>query len=283
MKELHMTNQSEPRPASMTITLIGGPTVLISIGGLNFLTDPAFDAPQAYEGAVRLEKLSGPALGPDDLPPIDVVLLSHDQHFDNLDHAGRAFLPRAGRVLTTPAGASRLGGATEGLSPWQSTEARTPGGETLSITATPARHGPYGFEPISGDVTGFVISVGDDHGPSIYVSGDTVWFDGVAEVARRFDIRVAVLFTGSAKPRGAFHVTMDANDAIEAANAFRDATIVAIHNEGWAHFTETQDQLAHAFTALGISERLKPLERGVPVELALEQRKRQVTLTATLQ
>jgi L-ascorbate metabolism protein UlaG (beta-lactamase superfamily) len=253
----------------MTITLIGGPTALLEIGGLNLLTDPAFDAPQAYEGAVRLEKLSGPALGPDDLPPIDVVLLSHDQHFDNLDHAGRAFLPRAGRVLTTPIGATRLGGATEGLAPWQSVEARTPGGQRLLITATPARHGPHGFEPISGDVTGFVVSVDDQHGPSIYVSGDTVWFDGVAEVGRRFDVRVAVLFTGSAKPRGAFHVTMDANDAIEAANAFPKAAIVAIHNEGWAHFTETQDQLAHAFKALGIGERLKPLERGVPVELKL--------------
>src|SRR5262245_7977404 len=170
-KDVSMTNQTEPRPTSMTITLIGGPTALLEIGGLNFLTDPAFDAPQAYEGAVRLEKLSGPALGPDELPPIDVVLLSHDQHFDNLDHAGRAFLPRARRLLTTPAGAARLGSATEGLAPWQSTEARTSSGQRLSITATPARHGPYGFGPISGDVTGFVISVGDEHGPGIYVSG----------------------------------------------------------------------------------------------------------------
>lgn len=262
-----MTNA--PQPAKMTITLIGGPTALISIGGLNLLTDPTFDAPQAYEGAVRLEKHSGPAMKADDLPPIDVVLLSHEQHFDNLDHSGRAFLPRAGRALTTPQSAARLGGNAEGLAPWQSVEIRAPDSQRFVITATPARHGPYGFEPISGDVTGFVVSLGDDHGPSIYVSGDTVWYEGVAEVAHRFDIRVAVLFTGSAKPRGAFHVTMDANDAIESAAAFPRATIVAIHNEGWAHFTETQDQLAHAFKALGIAKRLKPLERGVPLDLAL--------------
>jgi L-ascorbate metabolism protein UlaG (beta-lactamase superfamily) len=268
VKELNMANQLEQR-SHVTITLIGGPTALLSVGGLNILTDPTFDPPQSYEGPVRLVKQSGPALQPDDLPPIDVVLLSHDQHFDNLDHSGRAFLPRARRVLTTSAGAARLGGSTEGLDPWQSVEAKAPDGQRLVITATPARHGPYGFEPISGDVIGFVVSIGDERGPGVYVSGDTVWYDGVAEVAHRFDIRVAVLFTGSAKPRGAFHVTMDANDAIEAANAFRNATIVAVHNDGWAHFTETQDQLAHAFKALGIADRLKLLEGGVPLDLAL--------------
>lgn len=264
-----MTTQTLPPQPRATITLIGGPTALISISGLNFLTDPAFDGPQAYEGAVRLVKVTGPALNPDQLPPIDAVLLSHEQHLDNLDHSGRAFLPRARRVLTTLVSAERLGGGAQGLAPWQSTAIEALDGRRLIVTSTPARHGPYGFEPISGDVTGFVISVGDAQGPSLYVSGDTVWFEGVAEVARRFDVRAAVLFTGSAKPRGAFHVTMDANDAIEAANAFGRATIVAIHNEGWEHFTETQGQLAHAFKALGIERRLKLLERGVATSLPL--------------
>lgn len=261
-----MANQ--PGPSHVSITLIGGPTALLSIGGINLLTDPTFDAPQAYEGAVRLEKHSGPAVKADDLPPIDVVLLSHEQHADNLDHSGRAFLSRARRVLTTPQSAARLDRA-EGLAPWQSVEVGAPDGRRFVITATPARHGPHGFEPISGDVCGFVISLGDERGPGIYASGDTVWYEGVAEVARRFDIRVAVLFTGSAKPRGAFHVTMDANDAIESAAGFPKATIVAIHNEGWGHFTETQDQLAQAFKALGIGDRLKLLERGVPLDLPL--------------
>jgi L-ascorbate metabolism protein UlaG (beta-lactamase superfamily) len=261
-----MTDQPDT-PASMAITLIGGPTALIEVGGLDFLTDPTFDRPQAYQGGVRLEKRSGPALGPDDLPPVDAVLLSHEQHYDNLDHAGRAFLPRARRVLTTPESAAKLGGAAEGLTPWQSVALEAPDGRSVTVTATPARHGPHGFEPISGDVTGFVLSLADGRG--IYVSGDTVWFEGVAEVARRFDIGVAVLFTGAARPRGAFHVTMDANDAIEAAAAFGEAAIVAVHNEGWAHFTETQAELAHAFKAVGMGERFEPLERGVRVELEL--------------
>jgi L-ascorbate metabolism protein UlaG (beta-lactamase superfamily) len=101
--------------AEVNLTLIGGPTLLIERGGLRLLTDPSFDAPQAYEGAVRLVKRTGPALPARDVLPIDAVLLSHDQHADNLDNDGRTLLPLAGRVFTTPAGASRLGGNAEGF------------------------------------------------------------------------------------------------------------------------------------------------------------------------
>lgn len=251
---------------ALTLTLIGGPTVLLEIGGLRLLTDPTFDEPGSYEaGGIVLTKHTSPAMMPDSLGPIDAVLLSHDQHFDNLDRAGRAFLPRAKQVLTTVAGAARLGGAAEGLGPWESTQLPLANGHSLRVTATPARHGPVGIEPISGDVTGFVLTIGD--GPAIYISGDTVWYEGVAEVAQRFAVKLAILFTGSAQPRGPFHVTMDSNDAIEAAHAFADATIVAVHNEGWAHFTQTQEDLGRAFTALGLAERLRYLERGRSVSL----------------
>jgi hypothetical protein len=71
------------------------------------------------------------------LLPIDAILLSHDQHLDNLDPAGRAFLPKAGRVISTVGAAERLGGNTEGLAPWSSTELPLPDGRTLIITAYP--------------------------------------------------------------------------------------------------------------------------------------------------
>lgn len=252
----------------VALTLIGGPTVLLEVGGLRLLTDPTFDAPGSYKArGVVLTKRTAPALTAEALGAVDAVLLSHDQRFDNLDHAGRALLPRAGRVLTTMAGAARLGGHAEGLEPWQGVSLAMADGRTLRVTATPARHGPVGIEPVSGDVIGFALAV--DGGPAVYVSGDIVWYEGVAEVARRFDVRIAILFTGSAQPRGAFHVTMDSNDAIEAAHAFAGATILAIHNEGWAHFTQSQEDLAKAFAVVGLEARLALLERGSPVRLHL--------------
>ena len=78
---------------TLTITLIGGPTALIEIDGFRLLTDPTFDGPGDYQlPHVKLEKLIGPAMSARDVGPIDAVLLSHDQHSDNLDHSGRALL-----------------------------------------------------------------------------------------------------------------------------------------------------------------------------------------------
>ncbi|RFB78137.1 MBL fold metallo-hydrolase [Methylovirgula sp. 4M-Z18] len=251
---------------AVTLTLIGGPTLLVEIAGLRLLTDPTFDAPGSYQGTgIVLTKLTEPALRVEALQPIDAVLLSHDQHFDNLDHAGRAMLPQARHVLTTQAGAARLGGNATGLAPWESITLPGADGRVLQVTAVPARHGPVGIEPISGDVVGFVVQ--GSGGPAVYISGDTVWYEGVAEVAKRFDIAVAILFTGSAQPRGAFHMTMDSNDAIEAAHAFGTATIVAVHNEGWEHFVQSQDDLRNAFAVVGLGERLHMLQKGVAATL----------------
>src|SRR6266702_6340856 len=139
---------------SLRITLIGGPTALIEVDGFRLLTDPTFDAPGAYQlPHVTLEKLSGPALGAEAIGEVDAVLLSHDQHADNLDHSGKDFLATAKRVLTTVAGAKRLGGKTEGFAPWAATELTGRNGRSLTITATPARHGPAGIEPRSEEHT----------------------------------------------------------------------------------------------------------------------------------
>ncbi len=102
----------------MKLTHIGGPTVLIEVGGWRLLTDPTFDpAGGSYRFGLGIgsRKLAGPSVAPGELGPIDAVLLSHDHHEDNLDPAGRALLPSAGIVVTTASGAERLGGNAHGL------------------------------------------------------------------------------------------------------------------------------------------------------------------------
>lgn len=199
------------------------------------------------------------------------MLLSHDQHFDNLDRAGRAFLRRAARVLTTVAGAARLGANAEGLAPWATTTVTKPGRDVLRISATPARHGPAGIEPLSGDVTGFLIAAGNWKIRPLYITGDTVWYDGTAEVARRFGASLVMPFAGAARTRGPFHLTMDTNDVIEVANAFPDAIIVPLHVDGWAHLTQNGEDIASAFTVLGLGTRLRLLQSGVPLTVELPE------------
>jgi len=253
------------------ITLIGGPTALIEVAGFRLMTDPTFDAPGEYKMPhVTLKKTSGPALTAEQIGPLDAVLLSHDQHADNFDRSGKAYAMHAPRLFTTLAGAQRLGGHAEGLAPFQSKELTKPDGTALRITATPARHGPAGIEPLSGDVIGFMLSFAN-YTLRIYITGDTVWYHGVAEVARRFGADVVLLFAGSARTRGPFNLTMNTNDAIETAHAFPDAIIVPVHYEGWAHFTQSGEDLVEAFTALGLGGRLKLLESGVPTTIGIRQ------------
>ncbi len=216
---------------------------------------------------VTLEKLAPPALSADQIGRVDAVLLSHDQHSDNLDHAGRALLGRVPLVVTTEVAAARVGGAARGLAPWGPTSVTSPDRAQAQVTATPARHGPAGIEPLSGPVIGFLIGVREP-GDAIYVTGDTVWFNGVAEVARRFRPRVVVLFAGAAKTRGAMHLTMTVNDAIETAHAFPDARIVAVHNDSWAHFSESREDLERAFATLGIADRLVRVTPGAAVRVS---------------
>lgn len=166
-----------------SLTYVGGPTALLEVGGVRLLTDPTFDPPGAEfrAGSYVLRKTQGPALALESLGRVDAVLLSHDHHFDNLDGAGRALLTRVPRVLAPEAAADRLGGTAVGLDPWKTTTLPGPD-RPLRVTATPARHGPAHLD--RGSVIGFVLEAAD--AAPIYVSGDTVWYEGMAEVSRRF-------------------------------------------------------------------------------------------------
>lgn len=254
---------------------IGGPTLLIEIGAVRLLTDPTFDpAGTTYDlGDVTLVKQSSPSLAVRDLQPIDAVLLSHDQHFDNLDTNGRAFLPRARSVLTTPDGARRLSesGADNalGMVTWsRRTVTSADASESVTITSTPARHGPPGAERASGHVTGFCIEWPGSDG-AIYISGDTVWFEGIAEVARRFRISTAVLFMGAAivSSEGSEPRTMTADEAVTAARALSPHRVVPMHYEGWAHLTQGRADITRTFEEAGMGTLLTWLELGQVVQL----------------
>ena len=256
----------------LALIYVGGPTVLLELGGLRLLTDPTFDpAGSAFHTPTyQLRKTQSPALPPEELGRIDAVLLSHDHHYDNLDAAGRQLLNAAARVLTTEAGAERLGGNARGLAPWSTIELVAPNGRVLRVTGTPARHGPPDGD--RGPVTGFALAWVDAPGRAIYVSGDTVWYEGVAAVSERLPVRIALLFLGAARIAavGPAHLTMTAGDALQAAGAFPEATLVPVHFEGWTHFSESRADVMRAFASAGLERRLRWLEPGKPTALSMD-------------
>ncbi len=255
--------------SSVRLTYIGGPTVLVEIGGLRLLTDPTFDPAGAEfrAGTYALTKTSGPAIEAGSIGHLDAILLSHDHHFDNLDASGRALLDKAERVLTTEAGAERLGGSAVGIPVWQSVEIPITDGGSLLVTGTPARHGPAHMD--RGPVTGFALAFSDDPRRAVYISGDTVWYEGVAEVGRWFEVELAILFMGAARVEavGPWHLTFTADEGLEAARAFPRATIVPLHYEGWKHFSESRAEIDRAFAGAGLSSRLAWLTPGRATEV----------------
>jgi L-ascorbate metabolism protein UlaG (beta-lactamase superfamily) len=251
--------------ATLTAQLVGGPTAVLEYAGLRWLTDPALSPPGEYAGG--LVKTIGPAVDPAAIEPVDVVLLSHEQHSDNLDPEGRGFLPRAGRVLTTVEGAERLGGNATGMEPWATVEVPRPDGGSVTVTATPAQHGPDGSLDVMGPVIGFLLE-----GPGlerVYVSGDNASLDVVRAIAERTGgVDVAVLFAGAVQVPYRFdcaYLTLSSDRAAEAAKILGAHAVVPVHFEGWKHFTQGADALRAAFAGNGISDRLALAERGETV------------------
>lgn len=260
----------------MRLTHLGTATLLIEIGELRLLTDPVFDpagtkhdfgfgfgSTKEYETAASAAEVTG----------VDAVLLSHDQHGDNLDARGREVMARAPRILTTPAAERRLrragsagAGSIEGLAPFQSTEL-VKGTTRLRITSTPARHGPPLSLPFVGAVTGFVLEWEGQTRGSVYITGDTVFYGGVEQVAERFDVGVAVVHVGCAS-WGPMRFTMNAREAATFARTFPRATLVPVHYDGWTHFKEKRVDVERELEGAGARERLVWLDPGVACDVA---------------
>ncbi|KAF4408528.1 MULTISPECIES: MBL fold metallo-hydrolase [Streptomyces] len=256
--------------APFPVRVFGGPTALFEYGGLRFLTDPTFDGPGEHRApAAVLTKTAAADGSPADLGRVDVVLLSHDEHADNLDTSGRALLADVPLTLTTPAGGERLGEAATGLADWQSVEfERRDGGRgTVTVTGVPAIHGPgprEEVEPITGQVVGFVLA--GEGLPTVYVSGDNASLDAVKEIAERFaPVDTALLFAGAPRFTEVFDgevLVLDSAQAAQAAKILDAGRVVPVHYDSWAHFTEGRDELVAAFAAAGLTDRVDFGVRG---------------------
>lgn len=259
---------------TLRLTHLGGPTVLVEVGGWRLLTDPTFDPPGGryrFGWGTGSRKTAGPAVPPAELPPIDAVLLSHDHHDDNLDAAGRALLHEVGAVVTTAAGARRLGAGARGLEPWETTLLQAPGRTSLEVVATPCRHGPPFSRPVVGDVIGFALRwEGQAHG-ALWISGDTVLYDGVRDVAERVEVGTALLHLGGVRfpVTGPLRYTMTAHDAVALCRLMRPRTAIPIHYEGWRHFREGRAAIERVLdrSPREIAERFRWLPIGEEVAM----------------
>jgi L-ascorbate metabolism protein UlaG (beta-lactamase superfamily) len=173
-------------------------------------------------------------------------------------------------VITTEAGARRLGGNAVGLAPWATTVLSAEGKPPIEITATPCRHGPPLSRPLVGDVTGFALRwEGQEHG-ALWISGDTVLYDGVREVADRLEVGTALIHLGGVRfpVTGPLRYTLTAGEAVELLEALRPETTVPIHYEGWKHFRQGRKELEAELA--GAPAEVRDRVRWLPVGGAAE-------------
>lgn len=256
-----------------TITHIGGPTALIEVGGWRILTDPTFDPPGKryfFGWGTTSRKLRGPSIEATDVGPIDAVLVSHHHHGDNLDPSAAALLPTWGRTFTTRKAAKTLGAHCTGLAAWETAKLEAPGKPTITITATPCRHGPVCSDPITGPVIGFSLAwEGQEHG-ELWVTGDTVLFPAVREVATRLDVGTILMHLGSVRFRylsGWFRYTMDAREGRELMELVDPTHVVPVHYEGWSHFQQDRDVAERIMAESPLADRIRWLDPGEDVTL----------------
>ncbi|RJF43118.1 MBL fold metallo-hydrolase [Actinomyces sp. 2119] len=241
--------------------VVGGPTVVIDVAGLRIVSDPTFDPPTDY-GLLR--KTRGPAVPAQALADADVVLVSHADHADNLDAAGRDFALAAPRLLTCPGSARLLGEGAQGLAPWEAAEVA----DGVGVRAVPAQHGPAdgqtdaaGF--VNCEVTGFLLQA---RGTTVYLSGDNASLELVAQVRQRFGVPDhAVLHAGRATvpaKLGGRPLSLSAERASAAAQVLGSPHVVVAYHTGWEHFADGPGATLRAFRDAGILDRLDRTPEG---------------------
>lgn len=257
---------------AVRVTHIGGPTALIEFAGWRLLTDPTFDdAGKRYffGWGTTSRKTAGPSIAPEDLGEIDAVLVSHHHHGDNLDPTGRDHLAQWGVTITTPKAAKALGGTCVGLEPGDCTTLAAPGRPTVSISATPCRHGPPGMTPITGPVIGFeLLWDGQQHG-ALWVTGDTVLYPKLREIAPKMEVGSVLLHLGAVRFRyltGPLRYSLDAHEAVELLDLIDPAVVVPVHYEGWTHFKQDRPAAEPVLAASRFADRIRWVDPGQSVE-----------------
>lgn len=252
------------------VLFIGNATLLIREAGFTILTDPNFihaGEKVPLGGGMSATRITDPALEFEDLPPIDFVLLSHF-HADHFDQLVEERLDRKTLIVTNSDAAEKLGdrGFTNVhvLAEW-ATMSFTRGANSVSVTATPGRHGPAMVSFALPDVTGSYLQFEDGlsgERSTLYITGDTVMYDGVEEIARRLPRPdAAAIHLGGTRVLG-ITVTMDAEQGVEFVRTIRPAMGIPIHFDDYDAFQSPRADFQAAVQAAGLEQFVRYIERG---------------------
>lgn len=256
----------------MKFTQVRNATARIEYGGKRFLVDPVLAEKGAYpgfEGTVNAH-LSNPLV---DLPlpmeeilDVDAVIVTHT-HLDHWDDAARKLIPKETLIFAqNERDASEILAA--GFLKVRILDAET-AFDGITLTKTPGRHGIIEIMAKLGDRLGEVCGVVLRHPEekTLYLSGDTVWYEAVAETLERYAPDVVVLNCGNAEVVGLGSIIMGKEDVRQVCQAVPGATVVASHMEAMNHATLSRKELRDFLGENGMMGRVLVPEDGESIIL----------------
>jgi N-acyl-phosphatidylethanolamine-hydrolysing phospholipase D len=254
--------------ARLAVLWIGHASALVQIDDKVVLTDPVFTSSVGQLS----KRLVEPGLDPENLPPVDAVVISH-MHFDHLSLGSLEMIERKVRMLLMPPGGvtylTDFAFPVLELRPWQAYEK-----DGLRVTAVPVDHVGYryGLDDawMKESFTGYVIEY---HGLKVYFGGDTAYDQKLfVDVAQRYpDIDLALLPIGPIEPRELmrrFHT--DPREAVQAFIDLGAKRMVPIHYDT---FVNSTDEPGDALRELTIAKKKWDLGTREIVPLAIGERR----------
>jgi L-ascorbate metabolism protein UlaG (beta-lactamase superfamily) len=246
-------------PGQVALTWIGHASFLVQFTDLNVLIDPNF-----ANWLFLLKRLKRSGLRLKDLPPIDLVLLTH-AHFDHFHKPSLRRLPHP-KIGVMPWGMGDLAydlgfGRIVELEWWESFSHRN-----WTVTLTPSKH--WGARVLRDKDRGYGGFVLEHQGRSIYHAGDSAYFEGFKEIGRACAPEIALLPIGAYEPDSFRRVHLGPDDALKAFRDVRAKWFVPMHYGAFRLSFEDMDEpprwLRQLAEQQGLTRKLRFLEEGIP-------------------
>ena len=245
----------------MKITLIRNATLIVEYAGNRFLIDPAFGKkgsrdpfPCKSHPELRNPVVEMPMTVKEILKMTDAVIVTH-LHSDHFDDEAAEALPKDIDMFAQDDDEAAVL-SEKGFKNVQAlvSPVKYYG---IEIEKTPGRHGEDGISKEAlddlGNVCGVIFKKAGE--PTLYIAGDTVWYEGVAETLAKYRPEVIVLNAGANELAGD-RLVMDEHDLKAVHDACPEATLVAVHMEAFNHWTLSRKKLWDESRAMGFNDKL---------------------------